>query len=84
MLGGWRAGGREILYALQYLMASLDVSSDIVQESFLTSLLTSVDVGFTEPCFGIGLSLFLICQPTSEGIKHHFIVSLVWEDYHQT
>jgi len=95
MLGGWRAGGREILYALQYLMASLDVSSDIVQElcesrggrpglSVLTSLLTSVDVGFTEPCFGIGLSLFLICQPTSEGIKHHFIVSLVWEDYHQT
>ena len=24
-----------------------------------------------EPCFGIGLSLSLICQPTSEDIKQH-------------
>ena len=46
---------RVYIYALQYLMASLDVSSDIVQElcgnrggrpglSVLTSLLASVDV----------------------------------------
>ena len=27
-----------------------------------------------EPCFGIGHSLSLICQLTSEDIKHHFIV----------
>ena len=25
-----------------------------------------------EPCFGIGHSLSLICQPTSEDIKHRF------------
>ena len=28
----------------------------------------------TEPCFGTGLSLSLTCQPTSEDIKHHFII----------
>ena len=44
--------------------------------SVLTNLLVSVDVklGIIEPCFGIGLSLFLICQLTSEDIKHHFII----------
>ena len=44
--------------------------------SVLTSLLASVDVKIyiVEPCFGIGHSLSLICQPTSEDIKHHFIV----------
>ena len=40
--------------------------------SVLTSLLVSVDVKlYIEPCFGIGLSLSLICQPTSEDIKQH-------------
>ena len=29
-----------------------------------------------EPCFGIGHSLSLICQLTSEDIKHHFII--IW------
>ena len=28
-----------------------------------------------EPCFGIGLSLSLICQLTSEDIKQHFIIT---------
>ena len=42
--------------------------------SVLTSLLVSVDVKlYIEPCFGIGLSLSLICQPTSEDIKQHYI-----------
>ena len=46
--------------------------------SVLTSLLVSVDallVGmvYTEPCFGIGHNLSLICHLTSEDIKHHFI-----------
>ena len=27
-----------------------------------------------KPCFGIGHSLPLICQPTSEDIKHHYII----------
>ena len=27
-----------------------------------------------EPYFGIGHNLSLICQPTSEDIKHHFII----------
>ena len=39
--------------------------------SVLTSLLVSVDVKLYEPCFGIGLSLSLICQLTSEDIKQH-------------
>ena len=40
--------------------------------SVLTSLLVSVDVKlYIEPCFGIGLSLSLICQLTSEDIKQH-------------
>ena len=34
--------------------------------------LTYVD--FTEPCFGIGHSLSLICQMTSEDIKHQLII----------
>ena len=29
---------------------------------------------FIEPCFGIGHNLSLICQMTSEDIKHHFII----------
>ena len=42
--------------------------------SVLTSLLVSVDVKlFIEPCFGIGLSLSLICQLTSEDIKQHYL-----------
>ena len=41
--------------------------------SVLTSFLVSVDViFFIEPCFGIGHSLSLICQLTSEDIKQHF------------
>ena len=28
---------------------------------------------YIEPCFGIGLSLSLICQPTSEDIKQHYL-----------
>ena len=39
--------------------------------SVLTSLLVSV--GYNEPCFGIGLSLSLICQLTSEDIKQHYL-----------
>ena len=42
--------------------------------SVLTNLLVSVDVKHVEPCFGIDLSLSLICQPTSEDIKHRFII----------
>ena len=30
-----------------------------------------------EPCFGTGLSLSLICQLTSEDIKHHFIIIII-------
>ena len=41
--------------------------------SVLTSLLVSVDVNYIEPCFGIGLSLSLICQLTSEDIKQHYL-----------
>ena len=41
--------------------------------SVLMSLMISVDVKqySIEPCFGIGLRLSLICQPTSEDIKQH-------------
>ena len=40
----------------------------------LTSLLVSVDVkSYIEPCFGIGLSLSLICQLTSEDIKQRYL-----------
>ena len=42
--------------------------------SVLTSLLVSVDIKITEPCFGIGLSLSLIHQLTSEDVEHHFII----------
>ena len=31
---------------------------------------------FIEPCFGIGHKLSLICQTTSEDIKHQLIISL--------
>ena len=34
--------------------------------------LTYVD--FIEPCFGIGHNLSLICQMTSEDIKHQLII----------
>ena len=40
------------------------------------SVLTSLLVSVIEPCFGIGHSLSLICQLTSEDIKHHFIIIL--------
>ena len=43
--------------------------------SVLTSLLVSVDVKIYEPCFGIGLSLSLICQLTSEDLKHQLIIN---------
>ena len=47
--------------------------------SVLTSLLVPVDVNlrslsYTEPYLGIGHSLSLICQLTSEDIEHHFII----------
>ena len=42
--------------------------------SVLSSLMVSVDVNNIEPCFGIGLSLSLICQPTSADIKQHFVI----------
>ena len=41
---------------------------------FLTSLLVSVDVKNIEPCFDIGHNLSLICQMTSEDIKHQLII----------
>ena len=31
-------------------------------------------VAFTEPCFGIGHNLSLICQMTSEDIKHQLLI----------
>ena len=31
---------------------------------------------FTEPCFGIGHNLSLICQMTSEDIKHQLIINI--------
>ena len=37
--------------------------------------LTYVD--FIEPCFGIGHNLSLICQMTSEDIKHQLIISVL-------
>ena len=30
-----------------------------------------------EPCFGIGHNLSLICQLTSEDIKHHFFIIII-------
>ena len=41
--------------------------------SVLTSLLVSVDVSYSESCFGIGLSLSLICQLTSEDVTQHYL-----------
>ena len=41
--------------------------------SVLTSLLVSVE-RITEPCFGTGHNLSLICQLTSEDTKQHFII----------
>ena len=36
-------------------------------------------MAFIEPCFGIGHSLSLICQMTSEDIKHQLIIIIaVW------
>ena len=34
-------------------------------------------VAFIEPCFGIGHNLSLICQMTSEDIKHQLIIVFV-------
>ena len=34
-------------------------------------------VDFIEPCFGIGHNLSLICQMTSEDIKHQLII-IIW------
>ena len=43
--------------------------------SVLTSLLVSVDVKiYFEPCFGIGDNLSLMCQLTSEDIKHELVI----------
>ena len=33
-------------------------------------------VAFIEPCFGIGHNLSLICQMTSEDIKHQLIIMI--------
>ena len=71
----------------RYINSTTATSPPIVQElcesrggrpglSVLTNLLVSVDVKYTEPCFGIGHSLSLICQLTSEDIKHHFIINV--------
>ena len=35
-------------------------------------------VAFIEPCFGIGHNLSLICQMTSEDIKHQLIINRVY------
>ena len=35
-------------------------------------------MAFIEPCFGIGHNLSLICQLTSEDIKHHFITIITY------
>ena len=32
---------------------------------------------FIEPCFGIGHNLSLICQMTSEDIKHQLIIIII-------
>ena len=42
--------------------------------SVLTNLLVFVDVKTDEPCFGTGHNLSLICQLTSEDIKHQLII----------
>jgi len=42
--------------------------------SVLTNLLVSVEPCYIEPWFGIGHNLSLICQLTSEDIKHHFTI----------
>ena len=39
-------------------------------------------VAFIEPCFGIGHSLSLICQMTSEDIKHQFIIIISGRTLH--
>jgi len=37
---------------------------------------------YTEPCFGIGLSLSLICHPTSEDIKQHYLPTYHQNDFY--
>ena len=70
----------------QFISAQLSSDAVIVQVlcesrggrpglSVLTSLLVSVDVKLIQPCFGIGFSLSLICQLTSEDIKQHYLSS---------
>ena len=41
------------------------------------SLTVSVDINNIEPCLGIGHSLSLICQPTSEDIKLYIIIIII-------
>ena len=43
--------------------------------SVVMSFTVSVEVNNTEPCFGTGYSLSLICQPTSEDMKLNFIIN---------
>ena len=38
-------------------------------------------VAFIEPCFGTGHNLSLICQMTSEDIKHQLIIIMAVEDF---
>jgi len=74
----------EAFWFSQYLRKQFYACYFIVQElcenrgghpglSNLTSLKISVDVkkSYIEPCSYIGLSLSLICQPTSKDTKHH-------------
>ena len=49
--------------------------------SVLTSLWFSWTLGNTEPCFGIGHNLSLICQTTSEDMKLYFIIINVTSVY---
>ena len=41
-------------------------------------------VDFIEPCFGIGHNLSLICQMTSEDIKHQLIIIIIIWTYSNT
>ena len=40
-------------------------------------------VAFIEPCFGIGHNLSLICQMTSEDIKHQLIIIITCHHPHR-
>ena len=41
------------------------------------SLGAGIALDFIEPCFGIGHNLSLICQMTSEDIKHQLIIIII-------